>query len=220
MGRSQLLRSVVIGAVISALALAAIFPIFVWGSDKAPEFYGAFMAAIVAAVAVILGAYYQAELTHRRDITLRRQERNAEAIDLCFWLEHSSQELEFIEEVLQKTRDKLVAGSKTHMEMPLDQFREIISAQFFEELLPRAKIASQLPRAFAGPITRAIYNTFRVSDRIFLLRGAVEDFHASVENIDQYLLILNRRSKQLRVAADLIQEYLVETGEMAPKIAD
>ena len=79
---NQFLRNLAAGAVWAGVGFAAAIPLLIWGSDKAPEFYGAFTAAIVAAIAVILGAYYQAELARRRDDAIAKQLQIAEATDL------------------------------------------------------------------------------------------------------------------------------------------
>ncbi|MEI9991866.1 MAG: hypothetical protein WDM86_17745 [Rhizomicrobium sp.] len=211
---STVLRYLFIGSTLAALCVAAAIPIALWGSDKAPEFYGAFTAAIVAAVAVVLGAYYQDELTRRRDDILRKQDATAEAIDLCFWLEHAANEVEFIANLLAKTREHLVADDASRLEMPIEQFREVMSAKFFAELLPRAKMAAHLPAEIAGTVVQAIYRTFHVADRILMLRGASNGFHPTLEQIDSYLLILDRRSKKLHEAATLIEDHLNGIGAL------
>jgi len=213
--QSTILRYFIMGSTAAALCIAATIPIVLWGYEKAPEFYGAFTAAIVAAVAVILGAYYQAELTRRRDDLLRKQQETAEAVDLCFWLEHAADEVEFIADVLAKSRERLVASDASRLEMPIGQFREVVSAKFFGDLLARAGMAARLPAEIAGIVVQTIYRTFHVADRILMLRGASDDFRPRIEQIDSYLLILNRRARQLHEAAALIEDHLNGIGALS-----
>src|ERR1700729_108730 len=112
---SPFVRSLAAGAVWAAVGLAAVVPFLLWGNDKAPQFYGAFMAAIVAAIAVVLGAYYQAELTRRRDDEIARRQEIAEATDLYLWLGHAVGEMNFIVQFMQEIHDRLTRGDATYV---------------------------------------------------------------------------------------------------------
>ena len=121
-GRNKPLRgfgTALVGAAVGAVILV---PFLLWGSGRAPEFFGAFTAAIVAAIAVVLGAYYQADLTRQRDNELRRQAQIAEATDLCFWLEYAANEMDFIAEALKATQNSLVKKTKTALRHPWSSF--------------------------------------------------------------------------------------------------
>jgi hypothetical protein len=207
-------KYLIVGLVVVASLFAVTMPVLVWGSDKAPEFFGAFTAAIVAAVAVIIATYYQADLTRRRDALLKKEEEISDAVDLCFWLEHAANEMDFIARTLGGIRGNLIASGKTHIEMPTGQLREITSAKFFDELLSRAQAAARLPKEISRQIVRTIYATLTVSDRMLMLRGATDDFRPSIENIDRYLFVLGRRTQEFRSAAVLIENHLVSVGAM------
>jgi hypothetical protein len=208
-------RYLVAGLALATLGLAGAVPIVFRGVSGAPEFYGAFTAAIVAAIAVVLGAYYQSELTRRRDDALLKQERITEAIDLCYWLNHASSEMEFIALILAQTRTWLTENGKTQVEMPLSQFREVVSSKFFEELLPKAKAAARLPAEISAMVSREIYSTFQAADRILLLRGASDSFRPTVDQLDKYLVVANRRCERLRDAFQAIEKWLVREGAIA-----
>lgn len=180
-------------------------------SGKSPEFYGALVAALVAASALIFGNYYRALLEQRRDNHLRRTEQLSEALDLRFWLNHAVHELEFVRDILVNLQAELTAKGKTQTEMPFDQFREVISAQFFNELTAKARAASHLPFAMAGKVTKELYNTFTATDRIFRLRGASEKYRPSTEDLGQYIDILNSRIKRLAESGDSIEDHLLKT---------
>ena len=216
MGQRQQLRSIIFGTACATLGFAASFPLVVWQSDKAPEFYGAFYAAIIAAAALLFGTYFQDNLAKRRDEDQRTKDRIANALGLRFWLSHSVHELEFIAGVLERMKSRMTSQGTSNISMPLDQFREGVTSQFFDELLPRAKQAALLPPNIAGQITRDIYETFTATDRIFRLRGASSDFRPSADDIEQYLFLLNVRTAKFRRAADLVEEYLVGVGAMTP----
>ncbi len=218
MKRADLFRSAVTGAMWATLTVAAAIPLFIWGSDNAQEFYGAFTAAIVAAIAVILGAYYQSEFTRRRDDTIRKQNQLAEATELYYWLEHAALEMEFIATVLERMRSDLADKREKAIAMPLEQFREVVSAKFMSELRDRAAIAARLP--VGGFVARVLYKTFSAVDRVYLFRGATDSYQQSTEQFENHIDITRRRITQLREAAASIREYLVENGVWVPTIDD
>jgi hypothetical protein len=209
---SPFVRSLAAGAVWAAVGLAAVIPFLLWGTDKAPEFYGAFMAAIVAAIAVVLGAYYQAELTRRRDDALAREERIAEAMDLFLWLEHAIGEMEFIGDVLSGFRAQLGEGSATELNFPLDRYREVVSSQFMDELRDRAKAAARLSPMVGVLVAPTLYDTFLAVDRIYRFRGASPDAKFGLKQIDQHILVTNRRIAKLKEAQEAIETFLERNG--------
>jgi len=219
MMRSPFWQSLAAGAVWAALGFAAAIPLFLWGSDKAPEFYGAFVAAIVAAIAVILGAYYQAELTRRRDDAIQQREQIAEATDLYYWLEHAAQEMDFIASVLDGMHTHLTATGAPRIEMPIEQFREVVSARFMGELRDRAKIAARLPPTIAALVAPILYRTFSIVDRVYFLRGATDDFSLDLKYIEQQINVTKLRADQLHDALAIVGEYLRENG-VSPVPAD
>ncbi len=187
-------RYLIIGLTAAAVCIAAAIPFALWGTGKAPEFYGAFTAAIVAAIAVVVGAFYQSDLTRRRDDALRRQDQIAEAIDLRLWLEHAADELDFIVSILDRTIRQMTSDDKFQVDMSLDQFREVISPKFSDDLLARARAATRLPPGLAGQIARTLYKTFHTADRVLLLRGASEDYRPEKDQLEKYLFVLRRRA--------------------------
>jgi len=202
----QFLRTLAAGAVWAAAGLAAAIPLFVWGSDKAPEFYGAFTAAIVAAVAVVLGAYYQAELTRRRDDQIAQQDRIAGATDLFLWLEHAIGEMNFIAKILESFRDGLSQEGK--LDMPLDQYGEVVSSQFMEELRDRAKSCARLSPVLAIMVAPALYDTFLAVDRIYRFRGIVGDAQLDRKQIERHVLVTRRRIAKLEEAQAEVGKFL------------
>jgi hypothetical protein len=216
MGRITLLQYLVASAVWVAVGIAVALPLYIWGSDKAPEFYGAFTAAIVAAIAVILGSYYQAELARKRDAALYEQERTASALDLLFWIENAADEMNFIAEILTGMRDRIAqAPNDPELDMPLERFRESVSAKFMNELPARAHEASQLPAGLAEPVTRTLYQTSRTADRIWHLRGASAHYRPRLKDLQQHILVAQAREKQLRMCARSLRTYLFGTDALA-----
>jgi hypothetical protein len=216
MWQSPIVRSVAPSLIWVAVGIAVALPLYIWGSDKAPEFYGAFVAAIVAAVAVILGSYYQAELTRRRDDVLREQDKIACAVDLYFWMENAADEMDFIASMLDRMQDRLVSSGEEQLSMPLGQFREIVTARFMDELLARARIASRMPPSIAAPITKTLYLTFRAVDRVYHYRGAVEHYKPGQKQLEQQIFISRARADRLREACDLLGSYLVAEKALHP----
>ncbi|HEY4943079.1 MAG TPA: hypothetical protein VII56_16740 [Rhizomicrobium sp.] len=205
----KLLRSAIIGITIALVLSTIALPLAVWGTKDAPAFYGAFAAAIVAAIAVIMGSYYQNALSTQREQRLQKRVQISEAVDLSFWLRHAAEEMKFISLVLKGVQDRDSSSQTSAPEVSLTQFREIVSANFFGELQKRASDAAKLPPEIAKQVSRVIYSTFTVADRILALRGAVDSFHPSFDQIGQYILIANRRSDELRAAAQIIESWLI-----------
>lgn len=199
------------GATWAALTVAAAVPFVFWGKDKAPEFYGSFAAAIVAALAVVLNAFYQAKLAKDRDDTNQRKQKLAEAVDLYFWLDHAIDEMEFISRILGGFEKKLADDNGLALEMPVEQLREVLTAGFMRELPTQAKVAAQLALPIATTVAPILYRTHRTVDRIYMLRGATRaDFE--VGDIQKYRGITDRRIEKLKYSRTIIAEYLNGSG--------
>ena len=207
---SQFLRSLAAGAIWAAAGIAAMIPFFVGGSDKAPQFYGAFTAAIVAAIAVVLGAHYQAELTRRRDDEVARRVEIAEATDLFFWLEHAIGEMTFIADLLQSFHDQL--GEDDVLKMPMEQYREVASSRFMEELRERAKSAARLSPVLAVAVAPTLYKTFLAVDRVHRFRGVPDDAKVGRRTIEGQLLVSRRRIAKLEEAQAETGKFLEKSG--------
>jgi hypothetical protein len=210
--KSRLLRNFATGIVWAALGVAVVLPFLFWGTEKASEFFGAFTAAIVAAIAVIAGTYYQAELTRRRDNAILERDRIAEATDLFLWLEHAIEEMEFIASVLSRFRDDLGKGVDAKLDIPTEQYREVVSAQFMGEIRDRAKMAARLSPELGLSVTPILYGTFRAVDRVYQFRGASSSFQIAHKQIEQHLLITNYRVGKLRDAQVAVGVFLAEKG--------
>jgi hypothetical protein len=210
--KSLPLRNLAAGIVWAALGVAVILPFLFWGTEKASEFFGAFTAAIVAAVAVIAGTYYQAELTRRRDNALLERDRIAEATDLFLWLEHAVDEMEFIARLLGRFRDNMSKNADAKLDIPPDQYREVVSAQFMGEIRDRAKMAARLSPELGLSVTPILYGTFRAVDRVYQFRGASNNFQPAREQIEQHLFITNHRVEKLRDAQIAVGVFLAEKG--------
>lgn len=206
----------------AALGFAAAFFFAAPGIDKAPEFFGAFAAAIIAAAALIIATFYQNDLNRRRDQDARDRDRTASAIDLCFWLNHCDYELEFIANTLAGIQEHLMAQGQTHSSLPMETFRTVISPRFFDDLIKRAKQAAELPAEIAGAITRDLYKTSTISDRIFLLNHAASDFRPSLKHIEEYIFLINLRREALQKGARAIAAYLMEAKALPdfPRFGD
>ena len=207
---SSFVRSLAAGAVWAAIALAAVIPFLLWGSDKAPEFSGAFMAAIVAAIAVVLGAYYQAELTRRRDDEIARREEIAEATDLFLWLGHTIGEMNFVLQFMRKVHDDLTNG--TAAGVALDQYREAVSPPFMEELKDRAKTSARLSPSMGVIVAPVLYDTFLSMDRVYRFRGASLDLKFDAGLVEKHLLVTESRITALERAQAAVGDFLSEKG--------
>jgi len=213
----QILRYLAPGVLWAFAGFIFAIPLLIWGTDKAPEFYGSFTAAIVAAVAVIAGTYYQAELARRRDDNAARQSQIAEALSLFSWLEHAIGEMKFIEELLESFRDR--TGEEEALDMPADQYREAISSRFMEELRDRAERAARLSPALAAQVAPTLYKTFLAVDRIYRFRGTPANFKIGRQIIEGQLVVARRRIETLEQAQAHVNAFLASSGA-APTILD
>lgn len=209
---SRTLRYLAPGVPWASVGFILAIPLLIWGSDKAPEFYGSFTAAIVAAVAVIAGTYYQADLARRREDEIARRDRIAEALDLFVWLEHAVGEMEFIAGLLERFAEDL--GDDDTLQMSLERYREMVSAKFMDELRDRAKSAARLSPALAGIVAPILYDTFLKVDRIYRFRGASDHAKFGRAELEKHLFITRRRIEKLEEAQDEIGKFLAEFGSM------
>jgi hypothetical protein len=216
----RLLARVAIYGAFVALGFALAFVFALPKSDKAPEFYGAFAAAIIAGATLILGTFYQETLKQEREQKREQKIRTTEAIDLCFWLQHCDGELEFIETALTRIRDRLANEKKMETSLSVDTFREIITSHFYGELLDRARSAARLPPEMAGLIADDLYKTFTTVDRVFLLRQAPEEYRLTFASIEKYIFLVSKRREKLQSDAELLESYLIGAGALPrlPKI--
>lgn len=203
-----------IAATCLALGFSTATALTFWHSDKWPAFFGTLTAALIAGIVLIFGHYYQDQLARKRDRDALMRQRDVEAIDMCFWLQHCDHELEFIEGALSHIRDRLQSEEKPSLEIPLETFREVITPAFYRDLLDRAKAAAKLAPEISGLISSDLYKTFTTSDRIFLLRQAPSDYRPSLEAIEKYIFILGRRRSALQEDAKLIEAYLINKGTL------
>lgn len=208
---SELGRTIAAGAFWFVLAVVVALPFLTWGTDKAPQFYGAFTAAIVAAVAVIAGAYYQAKLTRDRDEAIRQQELLADAVELCYWLEHAADEMRFIADFLKKWVGQKRGGDDS-FQPSLEQLREVVTAPFMAELSARAKAATRLPAEVSDFVSATLYKTFATTDRIYFFRGIDKDFPLTADYLEKYLDVTRRCEEKLRAAHTLLLNHLAEEG--------
>lgn len=197
-----------IGFVCAAGAAMFVIPYLLWGHEHAPEFFGSFLAAIVAAVAVVLGAYYQAALTRKRDEQLRQQDQLADAVDLCHWLSHAATEMEFVADVLLGIGQHLSQERQTSLDWPLERYREVVSAQFMNELLGRAKTASRLPSNLAGPVSQVLYASFTVADRVYRLRGVPDQFRATADHIAKHEALARKMAGKLNACHEMLLTHI------------
>lgn len=199
------------GAAIGLLCAAAIVviavPFLVLGSQRAPEFFGAFVAALVAAVAVIIAAYYQATLTRQRDEELRRREQYAQAVDLCCWLDHAMSELEFIAGTLVGISQRLSNEGATSLDWNQQRYREVVSADFMRELPARAKSAAQLPWSVAEPVAKSLYQTFMRVERLHWRQGIPDTQAITTAHLAGHEKIVRVEVERIRAAQQLLSDY-------------
>jgi hypothetical protein len=150
-------QSPVIIAPIFAIFLALVFlPFAVAGTDKAAEFYGAFAAAIVAAIAVILGASYQAHLTRRRDDEVRVAELVVAAKEIFLWLDKSIFELERAYGRLDEFAARMKLGASPQFPSTYENFRVFFMPISPEEAEAKMVLLSKFPIDLALSISSAI----------------------------------------------------------------
>ena len=128
-------------------------------------------------------------------------------------------ELDFIAGALTKLHTKLVSENKIAIGISPDQFKQIISSHFYDELLERAKSASKLTPEIAAYVAGAIYNAFTSVDRILVMRQASDQFVPTNDQVLQYAEIIRAQKTKLERANSLIGEYLIYIGVL-PEFPD
>lgn len=193
-----------------ALGFAAATAVSFWGKPNSPQFYGALSASLIAAAGLIFNSIYNDFSIRRRDAEATTREKTAAAIDLHFWLDHCATELDFIASALARLHKKLTSENKPTIDFSLEQFKEMLSSHFYEELLDRAKAASKLPPEMAGFIASKIYEAHTTADRIFGMNHASERFLPPTEQVDQYAKLVYMQKDKLKHANSLLGEYLIQ----------
>ncbi len=205
---SRLLTAAIMGLV-AGLALSIVaLPIFIWGAKDAPSFYGSFAAAIVAAIAVILGSSYQHHLDSQREEHQREQDQIGIAIELSFWLRHAANEMTFVSSVLERMEEFLRSKPDEPPSLTLEQFRDIVTPHFFDELRAKARDGAKLPHELSRDVSRVIYATYTITDRILALRGAAASYRPTAEALSEYAKVTKTRAEQLVMAAQNIESWL------------
>jgi hypothetical protein len=209
---SLFLRNLASSLVWAALAVAALIPILLWGSDKAPDFYAPFVAALVAAIAVILGAYYQAELARRRDDESAKHKTIAEATDLYLWLGYAESEMELIEAVLLNLREYVASRDGAKLDLSVTQYRELVSSQFMDEIRDRAKVAARLSPGLGAVVAPILYDTFQATARVYRLPQSATVANYGPAQIERHASITKRRIEKLKEARSEVAKFLAENG--------
>ena len=210
MGRFNLIKA--LGALLAgaAIGFALATALTFWKSNNSPQFFGALTASLIAAAALVFGAFCNDFLARKRDEDARIRERIAAAIDLHFWLEHCAEELNFIASALERLQKRLIQGNKSTIDISIDQFKEVIASHFYNELLDRAKEASMLPPEMAGFIAAEIYKVFTTFDRLYSFKHASDKFLPSTDQVGQYAAVTISHKEKLQRASILLEQYLID----------
>ena len=126
------------------------------------------------------------------------------------WLEHAIGEMKFIAQVLEGFRDTLSKEDK--LNMPLEQYREVVSSQFMEELRDRAKSCAQLSPVLGILVAPTLYDTFLAVDRIYRFRGASGTTKFGLKEIERHFFVTKRRVTKLEKAQAEVGEFLSSNG--------
>jgi hypothetical protein len=144
-------------ALLFGMGFALVFiPFLVTDTEHAAEFFGAFTAAIVAAIAVILGAFYQAHLTRQRDESLRIAELIVEAKELFLWLEQSVVALSRASYRLVAFAEKIGTGTPPQVPLTYANFRVFLSPVSQEEAAARIRALAKFPIDLGLSVSSAI----------------------------------------------------------------
>jgi hypothetical protein len=206
--QSEFVRGAATGLFCAIGIALVLIPVLVWGRERAPEFFGAFVAAIVAAIAVVLGAFYQASLTRQRDDEIRKQEQHANAVDLVCWLDHAVSEMEFIADLLAKMSEHLEREGKTNLDWTANRYRAVVTAEFMNEIYARAKSAARLPSPVAEAVSRSLYQSFMRVERLHWQRGIPDTFVADIAHITKHEKLVRTEADRLREAQELLSLYV------------
>jgi len=140
--------AIVLLGILSACVL--ILPFVLWNTEKAAEFFGAFSAAIVAAISILVAAAYQADLTRKRDDALRQADLISEAKLLFLWLDSCITRLERNVYRLDAFADAVRDGKRPQVEQTFGNFR----MHFFP--IPSDEAIARLPALAKFPIDLAL----------------------------------------------------------------
>lgn len=144
-GHPQRVALIVIGVGLCVAVLALLY----FPKDGAAQFFGAFLAAIVAAGAVIGNAYYQARLVRERDDRISAQRSRADLVRLIGFVSYAYTRSAQVEVVIKGAIESARAGSSSPRDAPVmikaGTLQAIGLFDFRESLDSYLQIASELP---------------------------------------------------------------------------
>jgi hypothetical protein len=116
----------------------------------------------------------------------------------------------FIADLLERFSKEI--GDDAKLQMPLPQYREIISSKFMEEIRERARAAARLSPRLAIFVAPVLYDTFLTVDRIYHFRGASETANFDRVQIEKHLFVTKHRIEKLEQAQGEVEKFLEKAG--------
>jgi len=194
---------------ISVATLGLVFvPIFVWGTDHAAEFYGAFVAAIVAAGAVVGTTFLQARLASRERTALRKEEALIYALDTYVWLSKLISVFAFYETVVGN-----LLTNDPKFQMTASQLRSNINIEVRNELCARTPLAAKLPGKTGHQLLNDLYLAIGLLDTC---RCSLTDptFVVPPHELESRVEIAHKAVRILRFRRAQLALYLVAEGAL------
>jgi hypothetical protein len=147
---------------LSFLALGIVLvPFAVAGTDHAAQFYGSFVAAIVAAGAVVGTTTLQAHLAHNESRRIRREAFLSEALELYAWLSELAGALSYVADVLDRWTKIIPAPTLT-----AESLRSNLHPDARERLRAHIGIASRLQSPLGQSTLNLLHRIDGVLDTI------------------------------------------------------
>jgi hypothetical protein len=116
--------------------------------------------------------------------------------------------MEFIADTLAGMCRHVEEEGKSTLHLTSDQYRDVITSEFMNELVSRAKAATQLPLPVAEPLANALYKTFMRVERLHWRRGISDTMTLTSAHVADHELVVRIEVERLRNAQMALKDYI------------
>lgn len=198
-------------------AAAAVFglvmvPFAVANTDHAAQFYGALVAAFVAAGAVVGGAFYQAELTRQRDNRFAERETLIDAIELFGFLDYYLRRTRILKNQFSSLRFEIEVGANAaetdFTALTYGDLQKYVISTDVEGWRENLAKASRLPGDMARKLILSIYGLAHVYHTALSIKVEAETDFPTRRDVNRWIDRTTELISNLESSCKMIEDFL------------
>lgn len=209
---------IVVVPVSLAFATLMFVPFVVTDTDHAAQFYGAFVAAIIAAGAVVGNSFFQARLVDRRASLDRKHLDAQHALYLYGYIETLKAWLQGSAKLWAALKYNMPVGTNPSPNdatiSSVEVLRRGIKPDAESELQNALSLATSLPPEIAAPITITIFSTIHEWPN-YRLNFLHPQSHPERRLIEPLIALANSRVTTLDAVSLQLRDHLRKMGYLA-----